>query len=102
MVHCVSAWCPQNQPAQRVPNGLSRNRLSLILAVLSKHAHLQLHSQDLHINVVGGMTVVEPATDLAVAMAVASSFYEQPTPADCAVVGEIGEWPCKPVDGCWL
>lgn len=81
----------QNQAPVRVPNGVHRNRLSVIMAVLSKHAGLKLGHSDLHTNVVGGLTLTEPATDLAVAIAIASSYYEQPTPADCAVVGELGE-----------
>ena len=92
LLACEGSCVPvQNQHVQRVPNGLNRNRLSLIMAVLAKHAGLRLSSTDLHTNVVGGLTMSEPATDLAVAIAIASSYYEQPTPADCAVVGELGE-----------
>ena len=81
----------QNQPLQRIPNGVNRNRLALIMAVLGKHGGLRLSSTNLFTNVVGGLNIVEPATDLAVAIAIASSFYEQPTPPSWAVVGEIGE-----------
>ena len=70
-----------------------------ILAVLSKHADLQLHSQDVHVSTVGGIKVSEPAADLAVAMAVASSFRDQPLPHNCAFVGEIGEDTCLAKSG---
>ena len=84
--------CAQGQGAPlRMPNGIHRNRLSLIMAVLTKHARLRLHSVDCHTNVVGGLTLTEPATDLAVALAVASSYFEQPIGRDFAVIGEIGE-----------
>ncbi|KAK9843738.1 hypothetical protein WJX81_004492 [Elliptochloris bilobata] len=90
----VQALCsPVHQgggPPVRVPNGLKGNRLSLILAVLTKHARMPLYKVDLHINVVGGLLLSEPATDLAVALAIASSFYEQPIAADLAAIGEIG------------
>ncbi|BDA50962.1 DNA repair protein RadA [Coccomyxa sp. Obi] len=77
-------------PPLRMPNGIHRNRLSLIMAVLTKHARLRLHSVDCHTNVVGGLTLTEPATDLAVALAVASSYFERPIGRDVAVIGEIG------------
>ncbi|KAK9814896.1 hypothetical protein WJX73_001585 [Symbiochloris irregularis] len=89
----IQALCSaagKHQAPYRTANGLSRGRLSLILAALSKHAGLQLHSQDLHINVVGGMAVKEPAADLAMAMAVASSDHDQPIKTGYVFLGEIG------------
>lgn len=77
-------------PPLRMPNGINRNRLSLIMAVLTKHARLRLHTVDCHTNVVGGLTLTEPATDLAVALAVASSYFERPIAPDVAAIGEIG------------
>ena len=79
-----------SSPALRVPSGVSRDRLSLILAVLSKHTPINPFSVNVHTNVVGGLTMREPAADLAIAVAIASSYYEQPVPADLAVIGEIG------------
>jgi len=79
-------------PPLRIPNGIHRNRLSLILAVLTKHAKLRLHSVDCHTNVVGGLTLTEPATDLAVALAIASSYFDRPIACDVAAIGEIGAW----------
>jgi DNA repair protein RadA/Sms len=76
--------------ARRTPNGLDYNRLLLISAVLSKRLSLKLHEYDLFLNVVGGLKVDEPAADLAAAVALASSYYNRPVPADIAFVGEIG------------
>jgi DNA repair protein RadA/Sms len=66
------------------------NRLLLLVAVLTKRVGLRLSDQDVFVNVVGGLKVNEPATDLAVAVAIASSFRDVPVAADLAVVGEIG------------
>ncbi len=76
--------------ARRTPNGVDMNRLLLLSAVLSKRMGLKLWEQDIFVNVIGGLKVSEPAADLAVAMAIASSYYERAIPADLAVVGEIG------------
>ncbi len=75
---------------RRTPNGVDFNRLLLISAVLSKRVGLKLHEQDIFVNVVGGLKVDEPASDLAMAVAMASSYYDQPVPADIAIVGEVG------------
>ena len=75
---------------RRTPNGMDINRLLLISAVLTKRLGLKLHEQDVFINVVGGMKVDEPASDLAMALAIASSYYEKASPSDMAFVGEIG------------
>lgn len=75
---------------RRTPNGVDYNRLLLISAVLSKRLGLKLHEQDIFINVVGGLTVDEPASDLAMAIALASSYHSQAVPADMAFIGEIG------------
>jgi DNA repair protein RadA/Sms len=75
---------------RRTPNGVDINRLLLISAVLSKRLGLKLYEQDIFINVVGGMKVDEPASDLAMALSIASSYYEKPIPTDTAFIGEIG------------
>lgn len=75
---------------RRTPNGVDINRLLLVSAVLSKRVGLKLHEQDIFVNVIGGMKVDEPAADLAVAMAMASSYLERPLPADLVMMGEIG------------
>lgn len=75
---------------RRTPNGVDMNRLLLISAVLSKRVGLRLHEQDIFVNVIGGLKVDEPASDLAMAVAMASSYFEKSIPADLAIVGEVG------------
>jgi DNA repair protein RadA/Sms len=75
---------------RRTASGLDQNRLALLLAVLDKRAGLNLAVDDVYVNVAGGMTVGEPAADLAVLTAVASSHRGRPIPADVVVFGEVG------------
>lgn len=75
---------------RRTPNGVDINRLLLMSAVLTKRVGLKLHEQDIFINIIGGMKVTEPATDLAMAVAIASSYIDQPVPADLVIIGEVG------------
>ena len=75
---------------RRTPNGIDVNRLLLISAVLSKRIGLKLWEQDIFVNVVGGLKISEPAADLALSLAIASSYYDRPLPADIAIVGEVG------------
>jgi len=75
---------------RRVANGIDFNRLLLLIAVLTKRAGLQLANQDVIINVVGGLKINEPAVDLAVAMAIASSLTDHEVDSCLAVVGEVG------------
>jgi DNA repair protein RadA/Sms len=58
--------------------------------VLTKRFGLRLHEQDIFINVVGGLKVDEPASDLAMAAAMASSYYDKAAPPDLAFIGEVG------------
>ncbi len=76
--------------AQRTANGLDRSRLALLLAVLDKRAGLNLATDDVFVNVAGGMTVDEPAADLAVLAALASSVRNRPVSADVVIFGEVG------------
>lgn len=75
---------------RRTANGLDFNRLLLTIAVLTRRVGLHLADQDVFANVVGGMQVREPALDLALAAALASSVKDKPLPADLVLVGEIG------------
>ncbi len=75
---------------QRVSTGLDGRRLALLLAVLEKRAGLSFADLDVFVNVVGGMRLQEPAADLAVAAALASSVQDRPLPADVLFLGEIG------------
>lgn len=74
---------------RRTANGMDMNRLVLLTAVLSKRAGLSLGSQDVYVNVVGGMRLSEPASDLAACLAIASSLFDTPI-SDSAVIGEVG------------
>ena len=75
---------------RRTANGIDFNRLLLVTAVLSRHAGVRLGEQDVFVNVVGGLKVGEPAADLAVAAALASSARNTPVRADAVLIGEIG------------
>jgi DNA repair protein RadA/Sms len=75
---------------RRTANGVDFNRLLLLVAVLSKRVGLRLHDQDVFVNVVGGLRINEPAADLALALAIASSFRDLALPQDLAAVGEVG------------
>lgn len=76
--------------ARRTPNGVDMNRLLLISAVMTKRVGLRLNEQDIFVNVVGGLRVDEPASDLAMALSLASSYVDKPLPADIVMIGEIG------------
>jgi DNA repair protein RadA/Sms len=68
---------------------MDMNRLVLLTAVLSKRAGLSLGTQDVYVNVVGGMRLSEPASDLAACLAIASSLSDTPI-SETAVIGEVG------------
>ncbi|MGE5641376.1 MAG: DNA repair protein RadA [Byssovorax cruenta] len=76
--------------ARRTANGVDFNRLLLIAAVLTRRAGLKLSEQDIFVNVVGGIQIDEPAADLAVAVAIASSWRDVSVKADAVLIGEIG------------
>jgi DNA repair protein RadA/Sms len=76
--------------ARRMASGIDGGRLSLLLAVLEKRAGLNLVGEDVFVNVAGGMSLDEPAADLSVAAAVASSLRNRPVSQGTAVFGEIG------------
>lgn len=76
--------------ARRTPNGVDFNRLLLTAAVLTRRVGLRLGEQDIFVNVVGGLTVSEPAADLAIAAAIASSMRNTPIRAEAVLIGEIG------------
>jgi DNA repair protein RadA/Sms len=80
----------QNPMPRRTANGFDYNRLFLLVAVLSKRVGLKLFDQDVFVNIVGGMTVDEPAADLAAAVSIASAHRGIPVPPDMAIIGEIG------------
>ena len=75
---------------KRTADGIDYNRLSLLLAVLEKKAGIMLGSQDVYINVVGGLKVNEPAIDLGICLVTASSFKNIPIPKNMVILGEVG------------
>jgi len=75
---------------RRVAVGLEQNRLSMLLAILHRHGGLQVGDQDVFVNAVGGIRVVETSSDLALIIAVVSSFRNQPLPAELVCFGEVG------------
>lgn len=75
---------------RRMATGVDYNRLTMLMAVLEKRVGLQLYNYDAYLNVVGGIRLDEPACDLGIAAAVASSFKNMPVCNDCVLIGEIG------------
>ena len=75
---------------RRTTNGVDFNRLLLVVAVLTRRNHIRLYDQDVFANVVGGFTVDEPAADLAIAAAIASSFLDRSIPPEMVMIGEVG------------
>lgn len=75
---------------KRLTLGLDQNRLSMLLAVLNRHAGIACNDQDVFINAVGGVKILEPAADLAMLLAIISSFSDKPLPKRTVVFGEVG------------
>lgn len=91
MVEIQSLVVPTKLPVpRRVASGFDTKRADVILAVLSKHARLPVYDRDVFISVAGGITVKEPAADLALAMSIASSTLDKPVPASSVFIGELG------------
>jgi DNA repair protein RadA/Sms len=74
----------------RVGRGVQLSRIQVLAAVLQKHAYLPLGSADIFLNVAGGFTITEPAADLGLAMAIASSHFNMALPAKTLFIGEVG------------
>ncbi|WP_107853066.1 DNA repair protein RadA [Oceanimonas marisflavi] len=75
---------------RRVTVGLEHNRLALLLAVLHRHGGMQMADQDVFVNVVGGVRVEDTSADLALLLALVSSFRDRPLPKELVVFGEVG------------
>lgn len=88
-VQALTSRTGSAQP-RRTANGFDMNRLLMLVAVLSKRVGLPLFNQDVYVNIVGGLRVGEPAADLAVAVAIASSFRNQRIDSELVFMGEIG------------
>lgn len=81
---------PSGYNASRRSNGIDYNRAAMLLAVLEKRGGLQVSGCDTYINVIGGLSLDEPAADLATVLAIASSFLDRPLGAELAAIGEVG------------
>jgi DNA repair protein RadA/Sms len=91
LVEVQALTSPTVTPApRRTANGLDASRLILVSAVLSRRLGLPLASQDVIASIVGGLRVREPAVDLALALAIASSHRDKPIPSDLVALGEVG------------
>ncbi len=75
---------------RRTANGMDYNRLTVLIAVLEKKAGLMLGNQDVYVNVVGGIKLNEPATDLGIILAASSSFKNMPIAKGTVAIGEVG------------
>ena len=75
---------------RRTTTGVDNNRVALILAVLEKVIGMQVQSQDVFVNIIGGLRINEPSMDLGIALAISSSFRNIPVDASVVVTGEIG------------
>ncbi|MBL1433785.1 MAG: DNA repair protein RadA [Gammaproteobacteria bacterium] len=88
-VQALVADSPLSQP-RRVALGVDGNRLAMLLALLHRHGGTSLHGDDVFVNVVGGMRISETASDLAVVLAVLSSYKNRPLPEKTVIFGELG------------
>lgn len=88
-IQALTSHSYYNMP-RRVANGIDLNRLNMILAVLEKRCKINLGAQDIYVNVIGGIKVDEPAVDLAVAMAIVSSYKNINIDQKSVFIGEVG------------
>ena len=75
---------------RRMSNGFDYNRFAMLLAVLEKRGGLKVSACDAYLNIIGGLSLDEPAADLAAVIALASSYLDRPVPADLVAIGEVG------------
>lgn len=91
LIEIQALVCPTNfGTPRRMATGIDYNRITLLMAVLEKRVGMQLHNSDAYVNVVGGLKIDEPATDLGVITAIASSFRNIAVNTDTVLMGEVG------------
>ena len=88
-VQALLAPCAGARP-MRSSNGFDYNRASMLLAVLEKRGSLKVSQCDAYLNIIGGLTLDEPAAGLAAVVAIASSYLDKPVPSTMAAIGEVG------------
>ncbi len=91
LIEIQALVCPTNFGIpRRMATGIDYNRITLLMAVLEKKVGMLLHNYDAYVNVVGGLKLMEPACDLGIVTAVASSFKNKPVDIDTVIIGEVG------------
>ncbi len=88
-IQALTVYTELNIP-RRVGQGISKSKLQLICAVLTKHLNLKLGQRDVFVNVTGGLNLSDPAADLAIALAILSSYKDKPLPLNSLSIGELG------------
>jgi DNA repair protein RadA/Sms len=88
-VQSLVTMSPSDKP-RRTTSGLDSSRVAMVLAVLAQHGRLKLHNHDVFCSTVGGAKLSEPATDLAIAISMASAHYSRPAPTATIAIGELG------------
>lgn len=79
-----------SEKPRRTTSGIDNSRVAMVLAVLQQHAAIRTHNKDVFVATVGGARLNEPASDLAVAISIASALYQRPAPVGTVAMGEIG------------
>ncbi|MDP4181476.1 MAG: DNA repair protein RadA [Bacillota bacterium] len=91
LIEVQALVCPTNfGMPRRMATGIDYNRITLLMAVLEKRVGMQLSNYDAYVNVVGGLKIDEPACDLGLIVAIASSFRNLIVDPDCVLIGEVG------------
>jgi len=91
MVEIQALVCPTNfTMPRRMASGIDQNRINMLMAVMEKNTGMKLYNHDAYINVAGGIKVNETACDLAVVVAIASSYTGRKADGGCVVIGEVG------------
>ena len=88
-IQALAVSSPAGNP-RRTSNGFDYNRFAMLLAVLEKRGGLKVSACDAYLNIIGGLSLDEPAADLAAVIALASSYLDRPVPADLVAIGEVG------------
>ena len=88
-IQALAVSSPAGNP-RRTSNGFDYNRFAMLLAVLEKRGNLKVSQCDAYLNIIGGLTLEEPAADLSAVVAIASSYLDKPVPSHMAAIGEVG------------
>ena len=88
-IQALAVSSPAGNP-RRTSNGFDYNRFAMLLAVLEKRGGLKVSACDAYLNIIGGLSLDEPAADLAAVIALASSYLDRPVPGDMVAIGEVG------------